>query len=229
VDYSKGQTYTSWHINEVANILLGIRRKKPKKKHYVMNWYTKAVPVPYARIALQLSLEVLHLKYNEGHEAVRRGCYAARVLQVFGKELHDYRGPSENFRSKAFTPILQRQLRGIPDGYGPVISATLSAREDGKVSINEATHFYLAINPVDPHWIRAYRQNLIYCREARWALLIILGIVSISSAGDYDWSLRNHDKVFDGLAKAPPRRRIRYIKSDSDDSDVPEGNVVAPL
>lgn len=114
-----------------------------------------------------------------------------------------------DFRSKVLTPILQRQLWGIYDGYGPSVreaipisrSATPNSDEDEPtITILDATKFYLSEDPVDPALIPNYRRNLIYIPEARWHLGVMMGKHEKVGTGAYYNKVRdNHDRIINAL------------------------------
>ena len=189
----------NWRAGEVMNIRMAKKVKKVNRRTYTKRWSTKRLPIPYARIVHQLSLEARHGDISDGHEAVRRGGYARRVLDAFGEELTAFKGVAKDFRSKVLTPILQRQLRGIPDNYAPHIRSNISNSRVIKPTIAETTAFYLGEDPIDPDFIPSYRRNLLYIREARWALWIVMGLAKVNSKEDYNRSLTAQDKIMEGL------------------------------
>ena len=68
------------------------------------------------------------------------------------------------------------------------------------MSIEEATDFYLSIDPTDPQWIVAYRRNLIYSRELRWYLAVLNkeeAGVDVDDIGFYNKTMDNHDLLLD--------------------------------
>jgi hypothetical protein len=79
-----------------------------------------------------------------------------------------------NFRSKVLTPVLQRQIHGIPNTYAPSARSALMNLQ-GSITITDATMFYLGEDPLDPKNIPTFRRNLIYSREARWHLSLFCG------------------------------------------------------
>lgn len=172
--------------------------KKPKKTSYMMRWMERRVPVPYARLTQQLNFEDQHGLLDAGHESLRRMAYARRVLNAFGKELEAYRGDESRFRSRVLTPILQRQLRGLPDCYTPIIHSYIS-QTDGKVTIADATRFYLGVDPIDTSCIISYRRNLIYNREAKWHLMVLTGKTFPGDRETYNRTLRDHDEVLNEM------------------------------
>jgi hypothetical protein len=122
------------------------------------------------------------------------------MMDALGDELIGFTGNDKDFRSRVLTPVLQRHLRGIPDSYAPAIRVSVSS--DGKeVTIADATRFYLNVDPLNPAYIPSYRRNLIYIREARWQLALLLGKVNNTSNKDYNRFLDDHDTLMEGLMK----------------------------
>jgi hypothetical protein len=127
----------------------------------------KKVPAAYRRVISQLTAEVRHATIHTGHEALRRCSYAMETLDAFAKELSSTRSITAAFRSKILTPILQRQLQGIPDHYTPAVSGVIASDHE-TVTIGDATNFYLNEDPTHPQCIPGYRRNLIYIPEMMW-------------------------------------------------------------
>jgi hypothetical protein len=115
-----------------------------------------------------------------------------------------------NWRSKVLTPILQRQLQGIPDPYAPAIHTAISncsrdddddVYEDGEdedandvVTISDATKFYLGTDPLDPSNLPTFRRNLVYIREVRWYLQMLFENGNLlSDRKCFDRSINNQD------------------------------------
>lgn len=193
--------FLAWEEGELCEIQYGKRRKQADG-YYVPVWTSVNVPVPYARLTQQFLLEDQHGESNAGHEAYRRQVYAGKVLDAFAVELNEYDGTQEAFRSSVLTPILQRQVHGIPDGYAPVIERSMNKDFNRRlVTIGEATEFYLAMDPVHPSCISSYRRNLLYNREARWHLNHLVGTVDINSIEDFEWSLEHHDLILENVSK----------------------------
>ena len=192
------QSFMHWRADELIDISYGKKVKKSNKNIFVMRWCNRGIPVPYARLLHQFYLEDRHSLSDAGHEARRRMAYARRVLDEFGMELERYKHLEKDFRSAVFTPILQRQLRGLPDSYTPAIHAYLLSPK-GTVTIEDATMFYLANDPLDPDCIPTYRRNLIYIREALWHLLVVTGHITSTSRIDYNWVIETHDIIMDRL------------------------------
>jgi hypothetical protein len=170
---------------------------------------TKMIHVQYARIVHQLILEDIHGAADQGHESLRRRTYAQTVLDFFGQELDRSRGPAAQFRSKVFTPILQRQLKGVSDAYAPSIAKAINP-PDGEPTISQVTTFYLGNDPLDPISIPSFRRNLVYIREARWHLGILMKKVSVKSVEEFERSLHHQDVIAQGL-KGSPRPPTRGI------------------
>jgi len=194
-----------WSEGELHKVEYGMVRKRRGKDTHYKGWHERMVLVPYARLIQQFLLEESYAALVDSHEAQRRVCYVGRVLDEFAKELMGYRGDDTDFRSNVLTPILQRQLRGIPDAYGPTIQRAVHLPDvsRGPVTIAQATRFYLGIDPTSPKCIPTYRRNLIYIREARWHLAIMLGLIVISKARDFNWYLDHHDLVMSELGPKP--------------------------
>ena len=169
----------------------------------------RRIPIPYARLVHQFILEIRHGLKDMGHESLRRRTYAERVLDRFGEELDNYHGSEAQFRSCVFTPILQRQLRGVPDSYAPSIRHVV-ARHPVQPTITQATTFYLGNDPLDPRCIPSYRRNLVYIREMLWHLGILMGEVNVKSTNHFNVSLETNDFVMEGLrvTRQPSTRGI---------------------
>ena len=114
------------------------------------------VHVQYTHIIHQLMLEDEHGQVNTGHEALRHCTYTQMVLDHLGKELDFYRGPLVRFCSKVLTPILQRQLKGVPNVYAPSIWRAIALQND-MPTISQVTKFYLGNNPLSPGCIPSVR------------------------------------------------------------------------
>ena len=109
----------SWQPGELRSFEIGTRRKIPKKQAYAWNFTKGEIPAPYDRIICQLKEEDAHGDTDMSHESQRRRSYARQVLDEFGEEFKAYKGPPADFRSHVLSPILARQLVGIPDSYSP--------------------------------------------------------------------------------------------------------------
>jgi hypothetical protein len=191
--------FLQWKARQTKEIYFGSVRKLVNRKSWQTQWRSREVPIPYARIIHQLYLESKHADSNQGHEAQRRQSYALRVLDKLGEELDKAAKPGPQWRSKVLTPILQRQLQGVPDAYSPAIESSICAvDEDGEeadVTISDATQFYLDTDPVDPSQIPCYRRNMIYIREMRWHLSILMRTAKVEDIGWFNVSLHNQDVI----------------------------------
>jgi hypothetical protein len=165
------------------------------------------LPMIYVQLIAQLIAEDEHGEEDEGHEARRRQSYARQVLDKAGVELRYSKVEGAVFRSAVLSPILQRNMKGVPDSYTPSVCNAISG---GEVTIRDATEFYLWRDPVDPTYISHYRRNLLCIPPSRWYLAVLLGITHIGDAGHYNRVNRNHDKVMAAL---------RESLSDSTQSD----------
>jgi hypothetical protein len=147
--------------------------------------FVKKVPAAYHRLVCQLVAEITHATSHSGHEAQRRCSYAMEVLDLFAEELFDVDPVTPAFRSGVLTPILQRQLCGVPDHYTPSVIGAIAS--DGEtVTLGDSTKFYLREDPTGPECIPAYRRNLIYIPEARWHLGTVVGSIKIEDAERYN-------------------------------------------
>ena len=144
---------------------------------------------------------------TDQHEARRRETYARQVLDAFGKELEGFtnftKAAMKRFRSAVLTPILQRQLYGVPEAYTPSVRRAVM-RDHSELTIKAATELYLGDDPTDPENIPNYHQNLLYAQEARWHL----GRVMQTHINDaevhvhveyYNRFLEDHDRIMVGV------------------------------
>lgn len=162
-----------WNRDETREVTVTtlVKRKgiKEPKTHEVKY----QIPAAYHRIVNQLGWEIDYGK-QDTHEGRRRLSYARGVLDAFGRELEQLEVTTKTamsrFRSKVLTPILQRQLAGVPDAYTPFVRAAVKGRKYDDVTIKAVTDFYLARDPTDPTNIPVYRRNLLYIPQARWHL-----------------------------------------------------------
>jgi len=214
-----------WTADELYEIQYGKKRKRRGKSTYCEEWYPRLVPVPYAQLVQQFLFEEGFAAKIDSHESHRRACYAGQVLDEFAKELMGYDGDDLDFRSFVLTPILQRQLRGIPDAYGPTIQRAVCGANapGGRVTIEGATQFYLTVDPTNPRCIPSYRRNLIYIREARWHLALQLGLIDIALYRHFNWFLDHHDLVMSKLQPRPPSRTVPAFSLEEVEVIVLEG------
>ena len=148
-------------------------------------------------------MEDEHAEEDHEHEAVRRQCYAQRVLPSFWKEIRDLdqKIDKKEFRPKSLMPLLQRQrLAGVEENYGLALLDSISNKEGKTSKIEQATHFYLRDNPAHPRWIPNFGRNMIYTLEARCHLGIVLGAYTV---GDVEWyqQVRENMDLLQGQAK----------------------------
>ncbi|KAF9779586.1 hypothetical protein BJ322DRAFT_1024452 [Thelephora terrestris] len=195
-----GDSFMTWKEGQLHDISYG-KRKKQSGDRRKWNMVTKHIPVQYARLLHQFILEIELAKKNKAHEILRRQTYAQKVLDEFGLELNRFRGAEHQFRSKVLTPILQRQLNGIPDVHGPAIRRALDP-QNSKPTIARVTAFYLGMDPLDPKYIPSYRHNLVYIREARWHLAVVLGKIDGKSQEDFAITLSHHDLIQNNMQRS---------------------------
>ena len=197
------EVFMSWTEGQLHKITYGKTRKTPRKQEYKWKMKKQKIPVQYARIVHQLTLEDAHGEIDMGHESLRRRTYAQMTLDMFGRELDFRRGPLATFRSKVLSPILQRQLRGIPDAYSPSIRKAIVQRSGGAPTISQVTTMYLGNDPLDPRCIPSYRRNLVYVREALWHLGILMKKNKVGDVKLYGRYLDHHDLIMDSLRGSP--------------------------
>jgi len=200
-------SFLSWKEGELFEIRYGKTRKLVNKQAHKWIMKRKKIHVQYARLTQQFIFEIAHGMANNGHEALRRYTYAQMMLDQFGFELDAWRGKEENFRSKVYTPVLQRQLKGVHDAYAPSIRRAIAQSTEAP-TIAQVTTFYLGNDPLNPKAIPIFRRNLVYIREARWHLAIIMEKIDITSSDDFEMFLFHHDMIHRQL-KGVPRPRSK--------------------
>lgn len=181
-----------------------------------VDFATRCIPVPYARLIHQLALEGEHGESNFAHEAQRRKNYADRVLDKVADELEGAEGidtpdgSGHLWRSKVLTPILQRQNKGVPDVYAPSIAAavlsfnrnpTTAANKARSPTVTDAAAFYLSQDPVDPLCIPVYRRTAIYIRELRWYVGVVSKAIDVKDAKAFKDSLDHQDDLLTSKEK----------------------------
>jgi hypothetical protein len=210
-----------WREGQTELIQFGTMRKIPKKRGTKVAWKSRYIQIPYYRLFQQLYAEVRHGNKNAAHEAQRRGSYARRVMEAFGEELEAHKELASQgtvasaWRSKVLTPILQRQLQGVPDAYAPSLEAGIGMQDSddedddgdgnkGKLTISDVTEFYLGSDPLHPDNKRFYVRNLVYIQEMRWHLAILLGKQKLESSEFFKQTLDNQDYLLDDPAEISP-------------------------
>jgi len=197
-------SFLSWTAGQLADIKYGKTRKRPRKDSYTWKLKPARIPVQYARIVHQFILEDSHGSVDTAHESLRRKTYAQRMLDELGFELDAFEGTAAKFRSAVLTPVLQRQLRGVPDAYAPSVQAAIG-RYGRPPTIAAVTTFYLGVDPLDPRCIPSYRRNLVYIREASWHLSVVMGATDPKSKRAFRESLISHDAIMEALRAMPGR------------------------
>ena len=194
------ERFMDWMPGELREVSIESQRKRRGKAATATVSKKYKVPAPYDRVIAQLRAEDRHGDHNQGHEALRRQSYARRVLDEFAKEISSYKGSDVSFRSKVLTPILARQLAGVPDAYSPGVkvgvipSSSWPSPEDEEpikeseisVSIGDATDFYLGRDPTDITLIPDYRYNMLSIPEVMWHLAVVMGGITESSVEHHD-------------------------------------------
>jgi hypothetical protein len=117
----------SWRKGELRQISVGrtITSRKGTRNNCEEVYHPKDIPAPYDRIIAQLIAEDKHGDGDKSHDSLHRQAYARRVLDAFWYEINGYAGRPIDFRSTVLTPLLQRQLRGVEDSYGPSVQAAV--------------------------------------------------------------------------------------------------------
>jgi hypothetical protein len=222
--------FMSWERGELRTIVVGttVSIKVDGKTRTDFIKYQVLVPAPYDRIVAQLIAEDIHAKTDSGHEVLRRQTYAQVVLDKFWKEIKGYKGEAVNFRSKVLTPILQRQLWGVEENYGPALRLAVAGAPKNP-TIAQATQFYLENDPTDPDWIPTFRRNLIYIPEARWHLGFVLGNYTVDDVTAYDSVRKNVDQIYKSMQKIAAIRarnkaagKAAVKPKPTEDTEVPE-------
>lgn len=199
--------FLNWAKDELRTVTVVQTKAIPGKARGRKVRTTYEIPAAYHRIVCQLALEIRHAEMDLGHEAVRRRVYARKVLDNFGRELES-RGstPAEatTFRSVVLTPILQRQLWGVPDSYTPMVQKAIE-NFCSDVTIQAVTKFYLQQDPTDPTHIPAYRRRILYVPTARWHLGRVMGNptepTDEAEIQYYNKILADHDLIIEELEK----------------------------
>jgi hypothetical protein len=226
----KDDNFLAWETGQTRRIYFELREKsdrdegqkdggKGKGREREPARQFRRIPEGYARLIHQLILEVQHGGSDSGHESERRMMYAGRVLDKFVEELKPFPddGPGADWRSIVLTPILQRQMIGIPDSYSWSVNRAvvnmgydeedsdpdeeeftddMGDEEDRlRPTIAQATRAYLAVDPLDPEWIPSYRRNLLYVREMRWHLSVVSvhNKYTVSQVPIFDVTIKNSD------------------------------------
>ena len=190
-----------WEKDELREVIAMTLVKVKETAELVNRDTPYKLPAAYHRIVSQLGLEIQYGEMNNSHEARRRMAYAREVLDAFGRELEQLEvttAPAmKAFRSAVLTPILQRQLWGVPDAYTPFVRSAIKGKKHAELTIKAATEFYLKRDPTDPSNIPIYRRNLLYIPEARWHLQRLMGRPPIPQHRDQVED--NHDLIMVAL------------------------------
>lgn len=209
----------SWEQDEVRKISVGHTTRSVKNGRTVSEdlYVEREVPAPYDRIIAQLIAEDDQAEEDHGHEAVRRHSYARRVLNSFYEEILSYDDEAALFRSKVLTPLLQRQIVGVEDNYGPSVMQTVSEYQ-GIPTIEQATKFYLRHDPCHPRTIPNFRRTIIHIPEARWHLGVVLGHHLVGDPNAYNKNLPYQD-VFKKYAEEQRKAGNKDVNNDTSYDD----------
>ena len=162
--------------------------------------HSRNIPAAYHRLVCQLTAEIAHAPKQSDHKAIRRCIYATEVLDAFAMELYSVHSPTPDFWLKVLTPILQRQLRGLPDFYYPPI-VTAIAPNKKTVTLSDATTWYLQEDPTLPEWILSYRWTLIYIPDMLWHLGVVSGKIELGDKAAYRRVRKHHDIVMTSIKR----------------------------
>jgi hypothetical protein len=201
--------FMAWTMDELRPVTLDRLKKAKGNIKATAHSTIFHIPAAYHQIVCQLVAEIDLGKRTSQHEVRRRETYAREVLDAFGRELEGFRSFSKpamvGFRSAVLTPILQRQLSGVPDAYTPSVHRAIMGSRD-KPTIEAATRFYLSDDPTDPENIPNYRRNLLSVQEARWHLGRVLGNAPPLAEDEvhveyYNRFLEDHDSIMAAINK----------------------------
>jgi len=147
-------------------------------------WFQYCIHAGYRRVLFAFLQEIGMVCRKElpVDECGFRGRYLAKVLDSFVKELEHHQRKSESFlspeagvdfntvephlfRSRVLNPILQRQLRGIPDNEPEMVKKAVGT------TIGAAQDFYLSLDPLHPNLARRMLKNLLYISPVRSSLV----------------------------------------------------------
>lgn len=162
-----------------------------------MVWTDHRILAPYDHILGQLVAEIhLSVRGADTHETRRRSVYAKQVIDRFADEITKFKGDPSRFYSTVLTPLLVRWLRGLHDAYSKVALAVI-ARGADEATMEQATAFYLTMNPTDPKYIRLYRRQLLNLPIARWYLATVLNVVpaGYTAAEHYHRFQKDHNAI----------------------------------
>ena len=97
-----------------------------------------------------------------------RARYLIKVLDAFARELDtaDTIDPGK-FRSKVLNPLLQRRLRGVPDG------ASEAVKDQTGGTKNTIFAFYLGQDPMEPRWVRRTLRQILYITSIRLSFALL--------------------------------------------------------
>src|SRR6202789_296230 len=211
----------SWRKGELRRISVGstVTSGKGTRTHREDVYHQRDVPAPYDRIITQLIAEDEHAVGDRSYESLRRQTYARQVLDAFWYEIKQYTGRPIDFRSSVLTPLLQRQLRGVEDSYGPSVQAAVGDPHSNP-TIAQATESYLGIDPPSRYWIPCYRRNLIYIPQARWHLGVVLGKWRVTCSDHYKTVHDNQLILDDWIRQREKIRRARTMTDQEEEAQV---------
>jgi hypothetical protein len=131
---------------------------------------TYKIHAGYRRVLAGFLREIDFTEEDEmkSHVSVFRSTYLMIILDKFAKELAKVViAAPERFRSVVLNPLLQRQLRGIPD------DEVMAVKLEVGPSLADSAKFYLLKDPLDPHHVPVILRNLLYITTVRMSLMYI--------------------------------------------------------
>ena len=162
--------YLRWVKGELREVKIG------RDFAGIVAWTTHMILAPYDHIIVQLVAEIRLSKNANSHETRHHSAYAKQVLDLFVDEITKFKGNPSQFYSTVLTPLLMRWLKGLHDASSKLVLAVIG-RGAEKATMEQATAFYLTLNPTNPKHIRLYRRQLLNLPIACWYLATILKLV----------------------------------------------------
>ena len=185
--YTEQESFTVTWQRILRNPRL-LRRKGQISDH--TNWtlgknlMTADIHLGYCRLLVGFLREIEFVA-NEGIEDDRctfRAQYLIKVLDAFVNELVEFKerdgrlhvldadGRTKNlkpeyfFQSQVLNPILQRQLRGVPDNEPDKVKLAVGT------TLRESMLFYLEHDPLDPRFSKRLLRNMLYIAPVHFSL-----------------------------------------------------------
>ena len=151
------------------------------------------IPFGYRRLLAGFIREIDFMIEDQlkTHNCLFRAVYVQKVLDAFAEEIQTpNRRITPRWRSRVLNPILQRQLRGVNDMESESIKSQVGS------TIDDATAFYLMLDPLHPDHIPAMVHNILYIWPVRLSLSTLQ---SRCSEQLYAGAIRNTQGLVTGL------------------------------